>query len=151
MAVQQTSPDTTIPIVTPRSTGQSTQRGHRHFERAQQVVSTIKGVLGNRPGTNPDAIVGAILTDAPIGTLLFVVLDPKHMTSVGPYFSEDTLKLVRASIGGGFLVIPADAGQPMRYSILMGSRPVLPKLVKFPLWRKGIIQIGVRSGNRPAD
>lgn len=151
MPTQQISPGTTIPVVTHHNAGQSTPRGHRYLEKAQQVVATIKRVLGNRPGANPNAIVGAILTDAPIGTLLFVVLDPKQMTSVGPYFSEDTLKLVRASIGGGFLVIPADAGQTMRYSILMGSRPVLPKLVKFPAWRKGIIQIGVRSGNRPAD
>lgn len=147
----QTPQAAATPILTPPNAGQSAQRGHRHLAKAQQVVSVIKMVLGNRPGANPNAVVGAVLTDAPIGTLLFVILDPKQMTSVGPYFSEDTLKLVRASIGGGYLVIPTEAGQTMRYSILMGSRPVLPKLVQFPAWRKGIVQLGVRSGNRPAD
>ena len=129
---------------------QLTQAGHRYEPRARQVLNNILAVLGNRPGANPKAVVGAVLTDAPVGTLLFIVLDPKQMGAIAAYFSEDTLKLVRAG-AGGFPVTAGTSGKAMRYAILMSPRPVLPRLVKFPAWRKGIVQLGVRSGNRPVD
>ena len=139
----------TTPVV-PIMPEKLTQAGHRYESRARQVLNNVLAVLSNRTGANPGAVVGAVLTDAPVGTLLFIVLDPKRMGSVAPYFSADTVKLLRAA-AGGFPVTVGTSGKVMRYAILMSPRPVLPKLIAFPAWRKGIVQIGVRSGNRPAD
>lgn len=123
------------------------KRDSATYAQSSKILSGIRGVLERFPGTTPDAIMGAVLTEAQVGRIMFILLDPAKMEKVAPYESADVLKLISAQIR--FPTFWGNRSHGFRYVIHMVSRRSagLPKTTQFDGWQAGRVILGLsRTG-----
>ena len=116
-------------------------QGTEGYKKTNALINEARSVLQDRPGTDPDVIQVGVVVDSPVGRILFIVLNPKKVTSVAPYENKDLLKVLAAR-----LKFPVYWSNHVgfRYAVHMQARGKgMPKEYKYSGWQAGRVILGM--------
>jgi len=126
---------------------------HRLERPVQHIAQNAIGVMQNRPDTDPRAIKKLVLVENKSLIILFIVLDDTNLPSLAPYLATGQNSLIYhlQTVLHRPVVLSNHSGVRIAILISKSEKAHLPKNIAFPGWRKGILQIGVRSGGNPLN
>jgi hypothetical protein len=118
----------------------------RYLAAARTVAKTISTVLDQRTATDPAMIRRWLLTENGARVWLFGVLDDKHLSSLAPYTSGETLHHLTTALRGKPVLVSNTTG--LRYAVLLSQRPQMPKKVAFPGLERDHVRLGTGISGR---
>ena len=118
-----------------------------YLEKAELVARVVDAVLQARAGTDPAMITRWVLARGESGVWLFAVLDDRQLAKPEPY--EDAVHHLSSSLRGMPVFFGNHTG--FRLSFLLTKRPQLPKMVTYPGWKKGVLQLGVNGQGKAIE
>ena len=118
-----------------------------YLERAELVARIVDAVLSNRPGTDPAMIERWVLVQSERSVWLFAILNDQMVRKFEPY--QEAVHHLSSSLRGMPVLVGNHTG--LRLAFLLSEKPQLPKLVQYPGWKKGRMQLGIGSRGQPVE
>ena len=129
------------------------EKQHRLKRSAQHFAEKATVITQNRTDTDPKAIKKWVLAENDRFVILFAVLDDANLPNLAPYLATGKNSLIYhwQTVLGRPVVHSNHSG--VRIAIIMSKseKAHLPQSIAFPGWKKGILQIGMRSGMQPLE
>jgi DNA segregation ATPase FtsK/SpoIIIE-like protein len=120
----------------------------KYLEKAELVARVVDTVLAARPGTDPALIERWVLTRTEGGAIwLFAVLDDRRLPKFEPYAAA--VHHLSSSLRGMPVLLGNHTG--LRYGILLSQRPQLPMSLDYPVWKRGVMQLGVDARGQAVE
>ncbi|MBT3313325.1 MAG: DNA translocase FtsK [Anaerolineae bacterium] len=126
---------------------------HRLEHSAQHIAKGVLAIMRNRTDTEANAVEKWVLVENEFLIVLFAVLDDANLPNLAPYLATGKNSLIYhlQTVLQRPVVLSNHSGVRVAVLVSRSEKSHLSKNVAFPGWRKGILQIGVRPGEKPLN